>query len=120
MLSYIPKSNSYALAIVVDHVLKHKLGPFKASSARRLLTETGIVLTLINGYSLSIQTHPDIAEHAFAETALIKDNQICYEDEVLGYYDVLRHDTPEDLFAHIDESIAKLKQANIDAVAPTL
>lgn len=104
------RPRSYALNIIVKHVEKHRLGTYREHSAMKLFTETGIRLNLVDNYSLSIQTHPDVASEAFAETALVKDGKICYVEEY-GYENVLRHQSPKELFEHIGVLVTKLKAA---------
>lgn len=62
--------------------------------------ETGLRVQLRGGFQLSVQTDPLVANDAFAETALLKDNHYT-ENEKLGYDDVKRFVTPDSLFAHI-------------------
>jgi hypothetical protein len=55
-------------------------------------------------YKLSIQTHTNVVGPSFAETALqdaVK-GTIVY-DGVYGYYDVIRWDSTQELFHHIDD-----------------
>lgn len=62
----------------------------------------GLLAELCPGIRLSIQTCPPVAGPAFAETALMNNLVSGIECGALGYYDtVMRHATPEELFAHI-------------------
>jgi hypothetical protein len=65
----------------------------------------GVSARLVKDFELSIQTHPDIASYAFAETAIAYKGKLKY---ILHYkWDVKRWKTPEELFEHI-ESLQEL------------
>ena len=97
---------------------------------------TGVPLVLGETYQLSIQTHPDIAGHAFAETAITRKDKggVVYISKYGYYGDVIRHDEMDDLFEHIsllmrdcenlnkyeedDESIDKDSKEDVPAPVP--
>lgn len=94
---------SYSLGKVIEFLQKNEY-EFKASSssgAGYCGVEHGVRVLVGGGIEISIQTHPIIAGSSFAETAIMhNDNMIFPRD--LGYYeDIIRHNEPVDLFAHI-------------------
>lgn len=102
-------NDSYSLKLVIDW-LKTKDIQYKYASCPigHGFTEHGVRVKLGGDCELSVQTHPDIAGPAFAETALMYNNDIAY---VLNYkWDVIRWDTPESLFEHIENMVNLLAQ----------
>ena len=74
------------------------------------VVQTGLSVRLNDHINMSIQTDPRICITAFAETALQANNGII-DCEELGYSDVdiIRHCSPEDLFAHITQVMELIK-----------
>jgi hypothetical protein len=70
----------------------------------------GCGVKLDDTYKLSIQTHTDIIGSSFAEVALqnVKTQQLVY-DGTYGFGDVIRFDTPQDLFDNILEVQGKAR-----------
>lgn len=101
---------SYSLRVVLEY-LKSKNIEYTVSNASVGLGfyDHGCRIQLNDRYKLSIQTHPDVAVDAFAETAIVDTTKRGPVYGVFGYDDVLRHRTPEDLFAHIEEVLEKAK-----------
>jgi hypothetical protein len=66
-------------------------------------------MDMTDDLKMSIQTHPMITGTAFAETAIqsMQEGKVIYGR--FGYDDVIRHDTPEDLFSHIQEVLSKVQ-----------
>jgi hypothetical protein len=78
------------------------------------LVITGIRVAFPDGiHYLSIQTHPDIAGTAFAETLLHTFENgdkitLVYNKQLKYYHDIRKYDEPEELFEHIDECLIHL------------
>lgn len=93
---------TYSLRVIVDFLesndIKYK---FASSHVGLLMYEHGCCIDLTDDLKMSIQTHPMIAGPAFAETAIqsMQRKSVVYGH--FGYNDVIRHDTPQDLFSHI-------------------
>lgn len=69
---------------------------------------------------LSVQTHPAIAAYAFAETAVLVAGGVIYPT-ALGYGDdVVRHQTPDDLFQHILRVRDLLQGADMSILKQTM
>jgi hypothetical protein len=68
------------------------------------LYESGCQIQLNDKYRLSIQTHNDLVGSDFAETALLDGKEIVYGQYGYGH-DVMRHDSPEKLFEHIENMV---------------
>ena len=104
--------NSYSINVIINWLnQKNPIPKFcysKSNFAESIMRNTGMQLELNNKLRLSIQTDPNTAFHHFAETALLGPTRILY-DESLGYSDVCHHDTPEELFEHIDRLFEQLK-----------
>ena len=60
----------------------------------------GCNIQLKNGYFLSLQANPQFCGPALCETCLIKNNSVVYSSSI-GYDDVNRFDTTEDLKNHL-------------------
>lgn len=94
---------TYSLRVVTDFLRKNNI-EFEYCNARigTALYDHGCRIKINDTYSISVQTHPDIAGNGFAETALqnMVSNKIVY-DGTYGYDDVERFMTPEDLFEHL-------------------
>lgn len=99
---------SYSCRLIVDWLKQHK-HKFEAHStlASHAFVDTGLRVDVGEHVQLSIQTDPLIANSAFAETALITDGEYAENDE-LGYDDVRRFDSPDELFTHIQALIEKV------------
>lgn len=97
---------TYSLRVIVDFLeskdIKYK---FASSPVGYVFYEHGVRMDLTDDLKMSIQTHPMIAGPAFAETAIqsMQQQKVVYGH--FGYNDVIRHDTPEDLFNHIQEVV---------------
>jgi hypothetical protein len=95
---------TYSLRVIVEFLeskdIKYK---FASSRVGLLLYEHGCRIDLTDDLKMSIQTHPMIAGPAFAETAIQSMERKTVVYGHFGYNDVIRHDTPEDLFNHIQE-----------------
>lgn len=113
MLHKLP--NSYSLQIIIDWVKENGLC-FKYSNALVGFGYIyhGIRLSLGRDFELSIQTHPDIASYAFAETALFFESKMV---NALDYkFDFHRWSTPDELFRHINalmDRIANLSDGEL-------
>lgn len=96
-------SETYSLRLVTDFLRKHNV-EFEYSNAKvgSSFYDHGCRIKINDTYSISVQTHPDIAGYGFAETALqnMISKKIVY-DGTYGYCDIERFNTPEDLFAHL-------------------
>jgi hypothetical protein len=91
----------------VTTFLKERNIPYKYSNANVLslsFYNHGCRIDVNDDYKLSIQTHSDVVGPSFAETALqsIAKGGIVY-DGTYGYDDVIRWNTPQELFDHIDD-----------------
>jgi hypothetical protein len=118
--------STYSCRLIINH-LKSKGIVYKRCNARILWPTHGIRINLDNDMSLSVQTHPDIAAIAFAETCLqkeckgalglVEDDDLgyrCFGACSLGYYeDVQRFDEPQELFDHLDKVLQKYKQTRV-------
>jgi len=94
--------NSYSLTKIINWLNKNNLNKYEYNcSLDSIFTKTGIHIKLNEKYSLSIQTHPTIAGSSFCETALIDNITGKPIYNVLNYYDVIRHNEPENLFEHL-------------------
>ena len=99
---------SYSLRLVVTW-LNSKGMTYEFSSPRTgTLCDTGLITPLQGDFTLSIQTHPLIVIDKFAETALLYKGKLCYTHD-WDYYDTRTYDTPDALFAHIDDLRQRLK-----------
>lgn len=100
---------TYCLHLVTEF-LNSKNIPFVYCNARigPFMYNHGCQIKLANDeYIMSIQTHPLISGSSFAETAII-DNDGKFALDKFNYYgEVIRHDTPEDLFTHIIDILNK-------------
>lgn len=98
-------NETYSLRLVTKFLEDEGI-PYEHSSANVgfLFYDHGCRIKLNEKYTLSIQTHPDVAGSSFAETALqdSKKRKII-DDGTFDYYDVIRWHTPEKLFEHIKE-----------------
>jgi hypothetical protein len=108
---------TYSLRVVTKFLNERKIA-YEHSSARvgfGSFNEHGCRIKLNDTYKLSIQTHPDIAGEAFAETALqnIKNHKICY-DGTYSYIDVRRFDNPQQLFDHVIWIMEKAQRKSED------
>ncbi len=104
--------HTYSLGLIVDWA-KSKNYTFTYSNPRVGfgLVNHGMKLQLPNNFELSIQTHPDIASSAFAETALMHGVDFA---KILDYrWDVVRWQTPEKLFTHIEQLHVALSHEDI-------
>jgi hypothetical protein len=103
---------TYSLRVVVDHLdskeMKYKFAS-GGGGAAMCLYDHGCKVLLSNGFELSVQTHPMLVGPAFAETALIKDGKLVWFMSNDGD-EVIRHDTPEALFEHIELALTHSKQ----------
>ena len=112
---------TYSLRVITAY-LKSKNIPFEYSSANvgDALHEHGCRIDLGGDLKMSTQTHPMIAGSAFAETAIqnTRLRKLVYNS--FGYQDdVMRHKTPERLFAHIEKVLASiLEGASADESLP--
>lgn len=109
---------TYSARLIMTWLKEHNIQFKPASSSIGILHYVhGVRVLLPHSTCLSVQTHPDIAATAFAETFLIRtcdddDSFTPVNDEELGYdEDVQRFGTPEELFNHIEKVVAKL---NVD------
>jgi hypothetical protein len=95
---------TYSLRVIVEFLESHDI-KYVFSNARvgLMLYEHGCRIDLTDDLKMSIQTHPNIAGLAFAETAIQSMERKTVVYGHFGYNDVIRHDTPEDLFHHIQE-----------------
>lgn len=94
---------TYSLRLITDF-LKDKNITFEYCNSKVgfMLYNHGCRIDITPRYKLSIQTHPSVIGGAFAETALQDiDNARLVYDGTMGYHDVKRFDTPEELFDHI-------------------
>lgn len=99
---------TYSLRVVMEHLdskeLTHR---FSSGPVGMSLYEHGCKVDLPGTggkVQMSIQTHPTLAGPAFAETAVLKDGKLVYFASKDGD-NVVRHDTPEELFEHIRRAI---------------
>lgn len=104
------REETYCLHIVTEFLTSKNI-PFVYCNARigLLMYNHGCQIKLDNGeYIMSIQTHPSITGSSFAETAIL-DNDGMFALNKFNYYgDVIRHDTPEELFTHIMKCINEI------------
>ena len=105
---------TYSGRLLMDWLKENKIAYEPANSSIGILRYVhGVRILLPHSTCLSVQTHPDVAGQAFAETFLIRtsdddDSFTPIDDEELGYAeDVQRFGTPEDLFNHIEKVVAK-------------
>ena len=100
---------SYSLGKVIEFLQKNEY-EFKESSssgAGYCGVEHGVRVLVGGGIEISIQTHPIIAGSSFAETAIMHNDNMIYPQD-LGYFeDIIWHNEPVDLFAHITAVYAK-------------
>lgn len=103
--------STYSLR-VVENYLKENNIEYVYSNARvgLFLYDHGCRIDLTDDLKMSIQTHPMIAGPAFAETAIQSMEKKTVVYGKFGYNDVIRHDTPEDLFNHIQEVLKEAKE----------
>lgn len=109
------ENETYTLRIITTY-LKSKGISFEhwSSNVGISFYEHGCRVKLNETYSLSIQTHTDVVGRSFAETALQNmETKRIVHDGTYGYDDVIRHDTPEKLFEHIDELFDLVKCPDI-------
>ena len=111
-------NESYVLNIITQWLKNQKMTDYKYSSnflSSYSIYNTGICLTLNQTYGLSIQTDSRIAGPYFCETALINEitGKICYVTK-LGYWDVVKHSQPSDLFDHIVQLKNKLETIDMN------
>lgn len=102
--------DTYSMGLVKDF-LDDKGIPFKYNNANAgmLFYNHGCRVQLNDTFSISIQTHPDVAGPCFAETALQNtETKRIVDDGTFGYYDVQRWCTPDDLFEHITKVFKEL------------
>jgi hypothetical protein len=100
---------TYCLRIVTEF-LNSKNIPFVYCNARVVffMYNHGCQIKLDNDeYIMSIQTHPHISGRSFAETAILDKNGNFAPDKFNYYDDIIRHDTPEELFTHIMDILNK-------------
>lgn len=102
--------STYSLRVVEDY-LKEKDIKYVFANARvgLFLYDHGCRIDLTDDLKMSIQTHPMIAGPAFAETAIQSMERKSVVYGYFGYNDVIRHDTPEELFNHIQEVLNAAK-----------
>lgn len=96
---------TYCLHIITDF-LKSKKIHFVYSNAKVGLSiyNHGCKIQFCNNkYYMSIQTHPSISGNSFAETAILDNTGAFIFDKYNYNGDVIRHNTPEELFTHIIE-----------------
>lgn len=97
---------SYSLSIIKNWLEKENNYKWIKCSSIPGLYATGLRISFNNIQNnsiiyMSIQTDPTIAGRAFAETAILNSNEYLIYPIELGYDDVLKHYTPEQLFEHI-------------------
>lgn len=96
-------SDTYCLRLVINF-LNSKNIPFIYVNPKigLFLYNHGCQIKLCNDkYNMSIQTHPSVCGDSFAETAILDNNGEFVFDKFDYYGDVIRHDTPDELFNHI-------------------
>jgi hypothetical protein len=105
---------TYSLRVIVDFLesndIKYK---FASSHVGLLMYEHGCRIDLTDDLKMSIQTHPMIAGPAFAETAIQSTQQQKVIYGYFGYNYVIRHDTPKDLFSHIQEALIEAQNLKV-------
>lgn len=94
---------TYSLSLVTDFLDSKKI-PYKYCNANVgiLFHNHGCRVQLNDTFSLSVQTHPDVAGPSFAETAL----QNNVTKKIVGG-DVERFYSPQELFDYITEIVRK-------------
>jgi hypothetical protein len=103
---------TYCLKLVTEFLDSNNLIYEFNSPKTAMFVETGILIKLLNDFSLSIQTHPLITSEGFSETCLIFKNKPVYTNNWY-YFDVRRQYTPQELFDHIKELVASLENYEI-------
>jgi hypothetical protein len=115
------RNETYSLRQVTTF-LKERNIPYKYSNANVGISfyNHGCRIDVNDTYKLSIQTHTDIVGPSFAETALqdVKKGQIVYNG-IYGYIDVIRWDSPQELFDHIDTIMKSPPETSEDPVSET-
>lgn len=92
---------TYSLRIVTALLRENHLEyTYNDAKVGVTLFHHGCRIALNERYTLSIQTHPDIAGFSFAETAMLVDNKVVM-DGTFGYDDIKRFHTPEALMEHV-------------------
>jgi hypothetical protein len=93
---------TYCLCLVTDFLVNNNF-TFKYKSPKTgVIEETGVIVKLVNEFSISIQTHPLITGQAFSETSLLLGDKTIYTDNWY-YYDLRKQYTPKELFDHLKE-----------------
>lgn len=102
---------TYSLRLIVNYLESKNIQyTFASSPVGYTFYEHGCRVFLTDDLKMSIQTHPMIAGPAFAETAIQSMERKTVVYGHFGYNDVIRHDTPEDLFSHIQEVVNEAKE----------
>ncbi len=115
--------STYSLRVVMQHLDSKGLSySFSSGPVGPSIYEHGCRLELpcsCGDVKMSIQTHPTLVGPAFAETAIIKDGKLIWfkMDDRDDGNDVMRHDTPEQLFEHIRMVIKHFGNRQIDNAA---
>lgn len=103
--------STYSLRVVENYLEQNKINYMILNALVGLtLYNHGCRIDLTDDLKMSIQTHPMIVGPAFAETAIqsVKNQTVVYGK--FGHNNVIRHDTPEDLFHHIQEVLNEAQQ----------
>ena len=102
------ENETYSLQLVTSWLKDHNIQFIYSSPIieHMPLYQHGIKIIYKNTY-ISIQTHPAIAECAFAESLILND----YSE------DAIKHETPNDLFVYIR---SKLSDLNIERIPPPI
>ena len=102
---------TYSLSVITKFLTSNNI-PYEHCNAKVGMSfyDHGCRVKLNEQYSLSIQTHPDIAGESFAETALqdMVNKKIVYSGK-FSYHDVKHFKDPQELFDHITDLVATCK-----------
>ena len=117
-------SVTYSVQLIVEWLDKVQIGWIRKPARGPVIYSSGVYITGIDSagreLTLSVETHPDTAGWAFAETAIGDSAGVVYPEQ-LGYdAGALRHATPADLFAHICFFVDNVGTMNIDDKSPIL
>jgi hypothetical protein len=95
------REGTYCLK-VIENWLNSKGIQYKYSSSNvGLLYESGLIFNVQGDFDLIVQTHPLITGISFAETSLVYRGERVHTTN-FEYYRNNLHNTPEELFTHIE------------------